>query len=236
MISLLPREELHRLSDADLDEHYRREREIMAKLDVPPTKSSLLRLKRDLRFAREGYEMLEEKRQILILELMGTVQKTKTIQKEVQEKLDAAFGALREALIRNGALRLTSDAGAPRPEHSAEVSTRALMGIYLPTDFRRTSRRRSRDQPDGREHDAGRSHGRFRRRHGEHRPAGGDPERRFPAGPRGTKTQRRVNALEKMFIPSYVETLRFITDALEERERDEFIVMRKVKERLAKRR
>jgi V/A-type H+-transporting ATPase subunit D len=49
------------------------------------------------------------------------------------------------------------------------------------------------------------------------------------------KTQRRVNALEKMFIPSYVETLRFITDALEERERDEFIVMRKVKERLQKR-
>jgi V/A-type H+-transporting ATPase subunit D len=50
------------------------------------------------------------------------------------------------------------------------------------------------------------------------------------------KTQRRVNALEKIFIPAYVETLRFITDALEERERDEFIVMRKVKERLAKRR
>ena len=50
------------------------------------------------------------------------------------------------------------------------------------------------------------------------------------------KTQRRVNALEKMFIPAYVETLRFITDALEERERDEFIVMRKVKERLEKRR
>ena len=87
MISILPREELHRLSDADLDEHYR-EKAVMAKLDVPPTKSSLLRLKRDLRFAREGYEMLEEKRQILILELMGTVQKAKAIQKEVQEKLD----------------------------------------------------------------------------------------------------------------------------------------------------
>ena len=49
------------------------------------------------------------------------------------------------------------------------------------------------------------------------------------------KTQRRVNALEKMFIPSYVETVRFITSALEERERDEFIVMRKVKERLERR-
>jgi len=50
------------------------------------------------------------------------------------------------------------------------------------------------------------------------------------------KPQRRVNALEKIFIPSYVETLRFISDALEERERDEFIVMRKVKERLEKKR
>ena len=206
----------------------------MAKLDVAPTKSSLLRLKRDLRFAREGHEMLEEKRQILILELMGTVEKTKKIQKEVQEKLDAAFGALREALIRTGALRLSLDAAAPRPAPSADVSTRALMGIYLPTIS------------------------------AEHPPAGPatslmagnttlDEVTTAFAGAMESidrlaeiqttvfrlareirKTQRRVNALEKVFIPAYVETLRFITDALEERERDEFIVMRKVKERLEK--
>jgi V/A-type H+-transporting ATPase subunit D len=207
----------------------------MAKLDVPPTKSSLLRLKRDLRFAREGYEMLEEKRQILILELMGTVQKARDIQKEVQQKLDAAYGALREALIRNGALRLTSDAAAPRPEHSAEVSTRALMGIYLPaikadhppaapaTSLMAGST--TLDEVTAAFAAAMESIDRL-----------AEIENAvFRLAREVQKTQRRVNALEKMFIPSYVETLRFITDALEERERDEFIVMRKVKERLEKR-
>ncbi len=208
----------------------------MAKLDVPPTKSSLLRLKRDLRFAREGYEMLEEKRQILILELMGTVQKTKAIQKEVQEKLDAAFGALREALIRNGALRLTSDAGAPRPEHSAGVSTRALMGIYLPTIAAEhpavgpatslMAGNTTLDEVTAAFAAAMESIDRLAE----------IQNTVFRLAREVRKTQRRVNALEKVFIPAYVETLRFITDALEERERDEFIVMRKVKERLEKRR
>jgi V/A-type H+-transporting ATPase subunit D len=206
----------------------------MAKLDVPPTKSSLLRLKRDLRFAREGHEMLEEKRQILILELMGTIEKTRTIQKEIQEKLNAAYGTLREALIRNGALRLTSDAAAPRPEHFAAISTRAVMGISLPTVSA--------------EHPAPGAATSLM--------AGNTTLDEVTAAFAGImetldrlaeienavfrlarevqKTQRRVNALEKVFIPSYVATLRFIADALEERERDEFIVMRKVKERLEK--
>lgn len=208
----------------------------MAKLDVPPTKSSLLRLKRDLRFAREGYEMLEEKRQILILELMGTVQKAREIQKEVQGKLDAAFGALREALIRNGALQLTSDASAPRPDHSAAVSNRALMGIYLPTlsaDHPAAGPATSLIAGDTTLDEAsvafaGALESIDRLAEIENAV--------FRLAREVQKTQRRVNALEKVFIPSYVETLRFITDALEERERDEFIVMRKVKERLEKRR
>jgi V/A-type H+-transporting ATPase subunit D len=43
------------------------------------------------------------------------------------------------------------------------------------------------------------------------------------------RTQRRVNALEKTYIPQYKEALRYIDDALGERRREEFIVLRKVK-------
>ena len=208
----------------------------MAKLDVAPTKSSLLRLKRDLRFAREGYEMLEEKRQILILELMGTVQKARNIQKEVQEKLDAAFGALREALIRNGALRLPSDASAPRPEHSAEVSTRALMGIYLPTlSAEHPAACPATSLMDG-DTTLDEATAAFAGALESIDRLAEIENAVFRLAREVRKTQRRVNALEKIFIPSYVETLRFIGDALEERERDEFIVMRKVKERLEKKR
>ena len=104
----------------------------MARLNVPPTKSNLLRLRRDLDFAREGFDMLDQKRQILILELMGTVESAKRIQQEVQERMAAAFTALRNALIRVGALKMSLDATAARPDHWAEVENRPLMGIYLP--------------------------------------------------------------------------------------------------------
>jgi V/A-type H+-transporting ATPase subunit D len=43
----------------------------MAKLNVAPTKSSYLELSSQLESAKEGYELLEQKRQILIFELMS---------------------------------------------------------------------------------------------------------------------------------------------------------------------
>ena len=50
------------------------------------------------------------------------------------------------------------------------------------------------------------------------------------------KTIRRVNALEKIFIPDYEETLQYIEMALEEAERESFFSMKLVKDRLSRRR
>jgi len=46
------------------------------------------------------------------------------------------------------------------------------------------------------------------------------------------KMQRRVNALEKIFIPQYERTVRFIAYSLEEREREELISLKAVEEKL----
>ena len=45
------------------------------------------------------------------------------------------------------------------------------------------------------------------------------------------KTQRRVNALEKIFIPDYTETLDYIAGTLDEKEREAFFMMKLVKRR-----
>jgi len=39
------------------------------------------------------------------------------------------------------------------------------------------------------------------------------------------KTQRRVNALERIFIPNFEDTIRFIQDNLEEQDREEIFRM-----------
>lgn len=46
------------------------------------------------------------------------------------------------------------------------------------------------------------------------------------------RTIRKVNALEKIAVPDLKETVRFIEGRLEESERDMFVLMKMVKERL----
>ena len=47
------------------------------------------------------------------------------------------------------------------------------------------------------------------------------------------KTQRRVNALEHIFIPDYKDTVSFIESALEEREREETFRLKRLKTKAA---
>ena len=47
------------------------------------------------------------------------------------------------------------------------------------------------------------------------------------------KTQRRCNALSKIFIPSYRETITYISGTLEERERESLNILKIIRDRLA---
>jgi V/A-type H+-transporting ATPase subunit D len=48
------------------------------------------------------------------------------------------------------------------------------------------------------------------------------------------KTQRRVNALQYIFIPEYEETVNFIVSSLEEREREDTFMLKMLKNRTKK--
>ena len=78
----------------------------MAKLNVAPTKSNFLSLKRQLAFAEEGYDLLEQKRQILIFEIMSRLNRVRDARTEASEALRRAFDALREAQLDTGSLAL----------------------------------------------------------------------------------------------------------------------------------
>ena len=44
-----------------------------------------------------------------------------------------------------------------------------------------------------------------------------------------SKTQKRANALKNVLIPRYTNTIRFINDSLDEKEREEFSRMKVIK-------
>jgi len=69
---------------------------------IAPTRTNLLRLKAELAFARSGYELLEQKREILVLELKRFTARAIEAQRKVDQHLAAAYAALREAQLATG--------------------------------------------------------------------------------------------------------------------------------------
>ena len=71
----------------------------MAKLGVAPTKSSYLMLKRNLEFAQQGFDLLEQKRTILTIELMGQLEAVRQVEAALGPSLEKSYASLREASL-----------------------------------------------------------------------------------------------------------------------------------------
>lgn len=204
----------------------------MGKLNIAPTKSSLLSLKKQLAFAEEGYDLLEQKRQILVFELMKRLNRASAVEAEIADAVPRAFAALREATLDLGAEALDRAALAVRMDHQVVLSAQHLMGLKIPRVTVRT-------EPVTAQFGVGGTSANT-----------DEAMRRFVAVlPRLAelaelensvlrlarelrKTQRRCNALLKLFIPDYRETINYIVSALEEREREAFVILKMLRERL----
>jgi V/A-type H+/Na+-transporting ATPase subunit D len=204
----------------------------MAKLNVAPTKSNLLALKRQLAFAEEGYDLLEQKRQILVFELMSRLNRARAAEDAVAEALRRAFAALQEAVLDIGSEALDRAALGVQMNHQMVVTNQHLMGLKVPRVTVRT-------EPPGVQFGLGGTSAHTDAAMGhfiEVLPVLADLAELETIVVRLArelrKTQRRCNALSKTFIPDYRDTIGYITAALEERERESFIIVKMIRDRL----
>jgi len=203
----------------------------MAKLNVPPTRSSYLEISKSLEFAREGSDLLEQKRQILVIELMNRLTAARRLQEEVDQKMREAYAALRRAALLVGGEALARGAVGIALEHKLRLESLPLMGLRIP-------RIETEHQKPGLEVGTGWTCSAADVMLKEFNEAidliGRLAEVQtvvFRVARELKKTQRRVNALEKIFLPDYEETLKYVVDTLEERERESFIIMKMLKQR-----
>ena len=201
----------------------------MPEFDTAPTRRNYLRLRARLQRVREGHELLEQKRQILIMELMTQLEAAKRVKEEIERTMAAAHEAVRRAAVRAGITGLQRQSCGTSLEHGLSFSSHSVMGVPVP-------RLSCRPQPFGLQFGItdGRSHtDQVLRLFLEALPLVAElaqvENAVFRLAREIKRTQRRVNALEKIYIPQYEGTLRRIEDALAERQREEFIVLRKVK-------
>jgi V/A-type H+/Na+-transporting ATPase subunit D len=204
----------------------------MAKLTIAPTKSNLLVLKRQLAFAEEGYDLLEQKRQILIFELMSRLGRARDAEQGAAEALRRAFAALRDAELDGGSEALDRAALAVKMDHRVEVSDQHLMGMKIPHLTVETEPASVQFGVGGTSANADVAMSRFI----EVLPLLAELAELENAVMRLArelrKTQRRCNALSKIFMPDYRETIGYIMGSLEERERESFVILKMIRDRL----
>ncbi|HOS31165.1 MAG TPA: V-type ATP synthase subunit D, partial [Treponemataceae bacterium] len=74
----------------------------MAKLNIAPTKSNLLIVKEQLSISKDGYDLLEQKREILVMELMRMVEQVKLLEQKIDSRIKTAYPALKSMLLAVG--------------------------------------------------------------------------------------------------------------------------------------
>lgn len=206
----------------------------MAVLNVAPTRSNLIRIKKELQFAREGYEILDRKREVLTTELVRVAHEADVLQKEVWGILETAYRALEKAQLTLGSDHVEWAALAANKTVDVHLKLRGIMGVAIPVIEASGEPQKMLYSLSGTNAALDEASAAFRevliktpqlsmlvttvwRLAGELR-----------------KTQRRVNALQHIFIPAYEETVTFIVSSLEEREREEIFRLKWLKTKMEK--
>ena len=101
-------------------------------IDVKPTRSELLKLKKQIRLARSGYNLLKKKRDGLILEFFEILKKAKTLREELVNEYKIALEKINIARTLEGDLKVKSIAMAIKDIPDVKLTTKNIMGVKVP--------------------------------------------------------------------------------------------------------
>jgi len=188
--------------------------------DVFPTKGNLINVKKSLSLAKVGYELLDRKRNVLIRELMMMVDAAKALRSSISETYKDAYSALQRANITMGLISRVAE--ATPVDNSVNVCYRSVMGCELPKVIIGEFDNKvfyGFENTDGNVDVAYISFEKVKQMTTMLAEVDNSVFRLANAI---KKTQTRANALKNIVIPRYEETVKFIENSLEEKEREEF--------------
>ncbi|MCI9594563.1 MAG: V-type ATP synthase subunit D [Lachnospiraceae bacterium] len=194
-----------------------------------PTKGNLILAKNSLALAKLGYGLMDKKRNILIRELMGLIDEAKDIQAEIDTTFTQAYEALQLANIELG-ISYVQEIGMAIPvEDSIAIKARSIMGTEIPlVRYDASSLRPTYAFGDTRQSlDEARM--KFEKVKELTIKLSMVENSAYRLASNIKKTQKRANALKNITIPAYETLTKDISNALEEKEREEFTRLKVIK-------
>lgn len=195
-----------------------------------PTKANLIKARENLSFSRGGYALLDKKRTVLIREAMTLVDRANEIQKKVKNQFEDAYSTLEIANITLGVNTVSDVAMSIPKQEEFQILHRSVMGVEIPMVIYEKDENKNPNYS-------------FFRTNSALDNAVNTLENLkylvyelaeienavYLISLEIKKTVKRANALEKIQIPRYEETVKYISEVLEEKEREDFFRLKKVK-------
>jgi len=199
--------------------------------DLVPTKANLIKSKSMLDFSKKGFDLLDKKRNVLIREMIGLMDRAKKIQEEVKDIFAEAYRALQTSNVTMGTSSVEDIALSVPIEPDYDILLTSVMGVELPTIIY------EREEVEA-------YYGFFRTNPSLDNAVENFRRVRFLLYELAEvetsvyklvmeikKTQKRANALDKIQIPKYKGVVKRIEEVLEEKEREDFFRLKKVKKK-----
>jgi V/A-type H+-transporting ATPase subunit D len=206
----------------------------MAREQMAPTKSNLLRVKERLVTAEEGYDLLEQKREILVMELMRKVEQVKILERDMDRRLETAYPALKRMLVVVGRERADRLSQSITYRYDLREKRVAAAGMSLPSLEVQLPEAELKYSPANSFAECDETVLEFFELLKILTELAAVRTIAWRLAREVRKTQRRVNALEKMVIPTARDTRKYIEAALEEKDRDAFFSSKLLKRKAGK--
>ncbi|MEM2856551.1 MAG: V-type ATP synthase subunit D [Candidatus Nitrosocaldaceae archaeon] len=197
--------------------------------NIVPTKIELIRLKRSLKVAQMVHKILDDKREVLLKRIDEMIEDANKARAEIWSPLEDVYNAVRDAYMALGTNNVESIAMLTPPSIEVDVNVRRIVDVKVPT-LQVSSKG---DKLSYGFADTNASVDKAARLIKNILPdickAAEYENAIFSLAKELEKTQRLLNALEYVIMPQYRNAIKFISASLEEREREEFVRLKKVK-------
>ena len=188
-----------------------------------PTKGNLILAKNSLALSKQGFDLMDKKRNILIKELMELVDQAKDIQSQIDVTFRTAYSALQRANLDIGISYVQEISRTVPVEDSIQIKTRSVMGTQIPLVQANESSNAPTYAYYGTKASLDEAKAAFEKVKQLTIRLSAVENAAYRLAINIKKTQKRANALKNITIPKYEELTKSISNALEEKEREEFV-------------
>lgn len=195
--------------------------------NIVPTKANLMATQKSLSLAKLGYELMDRKRNILVREMMSLIDEAKEVEQNINAVYEKAYKSLQMANITLG---LCSNYARCVPiDDSLEIDYKSVMGVEIPVVNIDEPNLKNYYGFDTTNSYLDEAYFNFNEAKKMTVKLAETQTAIYRLADAIKKTQKRANALNNIMIPQFTQTIKTISEALDEKEREDFTRLKVVK-------